>query len=94
MTPKQIKTAEEFAAVFTEIGENKDFFIRLNGGIRSSKSIQWLKAGKNVLHNKYRIENEIDDSQRTLLLKTILTNRNATNIGVAMEKGAFYYDEG
>ena len=63
-----------------------DCFIRLNGGIRSSKSIWKQEDGV------YTILNEIDDSEVNLT-KDELFNVQKTLVGEAMKKGSlFLYD--
>ena len=63
-----------------------DCFIRLNGGIRSSKSIWKQEDGT------YTILNEIDDSEVNLTKDEIFNNQK-TLVGEAMKKGSlFLYD--
>lgn len=79
----------------TSIGELKemvqndkfDYFIVLNGGFRSSKTICMNDDGE-----RFDIINEIDDSEQTLSADELM-DRNVTNIGYAIQNGAFYcYD--
>ena len=57
-------------------------FIRLNGGIRSSKHIEWLPDDK-----KFEILNEVDGSWQSLTTEELFDD-TITHIGVAMKKGA------
>lgn len=70
------------------INEGKhDFFILLNGGLRSSKFIEYNDKIK-----KYYVFNEIDDSDE-YFTETELFNQKLTNIGYALYKGSLYaYD--
>jgi hypothetical protein len=65
-------------------GETKDFFIQLNFGIRSPKSISYNKDT-----DTFYILNEIDDTEQELNSKTIM-NQGYTNIGKAITLGTFY----
>lgn len=63
----------------------KEYFINLNGGVRSSKTINW--DGE-----KFWILNQIDDSEQELT-PTELDDESLTNIGKAIKLGSFYkYD--
>lgn len=61
-----------------------DFFILLNGNARSSKYMDYSPKNK-----KYFIVNEIDQTNQTLNEKNLF-NRRHTNIGYAIEQGAFF----
>ena len=63
-----------------------DCFILLNGGLRSSKHIRYYPED-----NSFYVLNLIDDSEQELTESQIL-DREYTNIGVAMEKGALIMD--
>lgn len=63
-----------------------DIYITLVGYIRSSKQLWWEPAKK-----KYLILNFVDGSEQELSPKQLM-NKNYTNIGYALEKGALYYD--
>ena len=65
-------------------GVTKDFFIQLNFGIRSSKSISYNKDT-----DTFYILNEIDDTEQELNSQTIM-DEEYTNIGKAITLGAFY----
>lgn len=66
--------------------DKNDFFICLNGGLRSSKFILLLEDGC------FQITNEIDGSIDRLSEEELM-NRDITNVGYAITKGAFYcYD--
>lgn len=65
------------------IGEELECFMSLAGGaVRSSKRIQW-----DVEDKVFQIENEIDDTSQVLTEKELHTE---SNIGMAIERGAFY----
>ena len=86
MKGKVIKSLKELDKVLTskklldEVGGMGEFAIVLNGGLFSRKYIQKLENGK------YHIIHCIDDTTQTLTGKSLLSK---TNIGEAMEKGAF-----
>jgi hypothetical protein len=63
-------------------------FILLNGGLRSSKSVIWEPR-----YGRFWISNEIDGSTQWLTVKQMAPAAKLTNIGEAIEKGAFYLDE-
>ena len=65
-------------------GVNKDFFIQLKFGIRSSKTISYNKDT-----DTFYIYNEIDDTEQELNSKTIMDD-DYTNIGKAITFGALY----
>jgi len=65
-------------------GVTKDFFIQLNFGIRSSKSISYNKDT-----DTFYILNEIDDTEQELNSQTIM-DEDYTNIGKAITFGALY----
>ena len=61
-----------------------DYFIRLNGGARSSKFIDYSTISK-----KFYICNEIDGSEQELT-ETELMSEDYTNIGKALKLGALW----
>lgn len=65
-------------------GVTKDFFVKLNFGMRSSKSISYNKET-----DTFYILNEIDDTEQELNSQTIM-DEEYTNIGKAITLGAFY----
>ena len=65
-------------------GVNKDFFIQLRFGIRSSKTISYNKDT-----DTFYIYNEIDDTEQELNSQTIM-DEEYTNIGKSIELGEFY----
>ena len=70
-----------------KLASNKDFeptefYIMLNGSLRSSKAISWLPKEK-----KFWILNEIDGSEQELSVKQ-LNNTSLTHIGEAIKKNA------
>ena len=64
-----------------------DCFILLNGGLRSSKHIRYYSDD-----NSFYVLNLIDSSEQELTESQIL-DKEYTNIGEAMEKGALIMDE-
>ncbi len=84
--PKKITSMEQLKK------ESKDqwdgeFFILLNGNLRSSKRIVWEEEEK-----QFFIINFIDDSEQELT-ETQLMDKRYTNIGYAMTKGALFKDD-
>lgn len=61
-----------------------DFFIMLNFGLRSSKTIDYSEEA-----SLFYVENEIDDSEQELT-ESEMMDENCTNIGKAIKCGAFY----
>ena len=59
-----------------------DFFVLLNGGLRSSKTIDYDEGYFNVV-------NEIDGTEQNLSYKD-MENEELTNIGKAIKCGAFF----
>jgi hypothetical protein len=80
-TSKKIESVEQLKA---ESKDGADFFITLNGGCRSSKRIWWDGT-------YFYIYNFIDDTEQKLTPEQL--HSDATNIGKAMDKGAFYKEE-
>lgn len=81
MAYKKIKSVDELKRLSKD--ESIDCFIALMGGIcRSSKSVFYDSEGKT-----FSIINEIDDTEDVLTAKELYTN---SNIGEAIDKGAFY----
>lgn len=62
-----------------------DYFIQLNGGLRSSK---FINEGEN---KDFFVLNQIDDTEQELS-DTDIMDKNQTNIGEAITKGAFWCD--
>lgn len=62
--------------------KQEEFFIRLNFGARSSKSIEYYPDD-----NKFLIFNQIDDSEEFITEKQLKTD---TNIYDAIQKKAFF----
>lgn len=77
--PKKIRSIEELKK---ESVGGAEFFTLLNGGIRSSKRIEWDEPSKS-----FCILNEIDDTHQDLTEQELATE---TNIVKAIEKGAFF----
>lgn len=82
---KQVKSVNQLKTILAD-GETKDFFILLNGGLRSSKTISF--DGDNIFY----VLNEIDDTEQVLTEQELMDS-DITNIGKAINNGAFYqYD--
>ena len=81
---KQVKDIETLKKLILEDCEH-DFFVQLNGGFRSSKTIDY-----NPIKKKFIIINEIDGTKQVLTEKNLF-NQKYTNIGYAMQQGAFYF---
>lgn len=79
--PTQIKDLKHLNEILTE--DPQDFFINLNGNIRSSKSISKSPEGL------YNIINEIDWSEDTLTQEELF-DENITFIGKALNLGQLY----
>jgi hypothetical protein len=75
--PKQITTMEQLKREAVE-EQDAEFFILLNGYLRSSK--------------RFFIINFIDDTEQELT-EAQLMNKGYTNIGYAMTKGALFKDD-
>ena len=84
-TDRRIKTIEQLKKLAGN-DNGLDCFILLNGGLRSSKHIRYYPEDKS-----FYVLNLIDDSEQELTESQIL-DREYTNIGVAMEKGALIMD--
>ncbi len=70
-------------AAYNEKSGMTEFFIMLNGGMRSSKRISYYPDT-----NTYDLHNEIDDSYEEDLTEEHL--KNETHILLAIESGAFF----
>ena len=75
----QVKSINQLKDILAD-GETKDFFILLNYGLRSSKAMSY--DGDNTFY----VLNEIDDTEQELM------NNDLTNIGKAINNGAFYLE--
>lgn len=84
--PKQIKTIEELKRE-AQGEQDTEFFILLNGNLRSSKRIIWDEEDK-----RFFIINFIDDTEQELT-EAQLMDREYTNIGYAMTRGALFKDD-
>lgn len=78
----RVKSLDELKQICD--GRMRDFFIQLNFGIRSTKSISYDRST-----DKFYIVNIIDDSEQELSSKEIMDENNS-HIGKAIELGAFY----
>lgn len=81
---RTIKSVEELKKAIS--AGHREFAISLNGGLKSRKLIRINKKGFIV------IRNNIDNSLQTLCDNQI-SDASRTNIGRAMELGAFYIDD-
>jgi hypothetical protein len=82
--PARITTLERLKK---ESEEGAEFFILLSHNLRSSKWIQWDKESR-----VFSITNRIDESEQELSEEQIM-DRQYTNIGYAMTKGALFKDD-
>ena len=78
----QVKSTDQLKSILAD-GETKDFFILLNFGLRSSKAISYDGS------STFYVLNEIDDTEQELTEQELM-NSDITNIGEAINKGAFY----
>ena len=80
---RRIRTVEQLK----ELAKNGlECFVLLNGGLRSSKFIDY-----DVNDNSFYVFNYIDDSEQKLTESQILDSEY-TNVGEALEKGALIMD--
>jgi hypothetical protein len=82
--PKKITSVEELKK---ESVDGADFFILLNHFLRSSKHIWWDESARH-----FEVINYIDGTEQALSEKEIMI-KGYTNIGEAIQKGAFYKDD-
>ena len=82
---KRITSLEELKkeALYHDNENMDEFFISLNGGLRSSKRIAYFPET-----NTFAVHNEIDDSFEDDLTEQQLENE--THIVLALKNGAFY----
>lgn len=80
----QVKSVNQLKTILAD-GETKDFFILLHFGLRSSKAISF--DGDNTFY----VLNEIDGTEQELTEQELM-NSDITNIGKAINNGAFYLD--
>jgi hypothetical protein len=83
--PNQIKSIEALKKEAQNQGA--EFFIRLKGCLRSTKHIVWDEEDK-----RFFIFNYIDNTEQELT-EAQLMDRDCTNIGYAMTKGALFKDD-
>jgi hypothetical protein len=79
--PTRITSMKQLKA---ESEEGAEFFILLNHGLRSSKDIVWDAEAK-----EFHIFNHIDQTEQHLTERQVM-DKNCTNIGYAMAKGALF----
>ena len=80
----QVKSTNQLKTILAD-GETKDFFILLNFGLRSSKAISYDGS------STFYVLNEIDGTEQELTEQELM-NSDITNIGKAINNGAFYLD--
>ena len=80
----QVKSINQLKDILAD-GETKDFFIQLNHGLRSSKSMSY--DGDNTFY----VLNNIDDTEQELTEQELMDD-DITNIGKAINNGAFYLE--
>ena len=80
----QVKSTDQLKSILAD-GETKDFFILLNFGLRSSKAISYDGS------STFYVLNEIDGTEQELTEQELM-NSDITNIGKAINNGAFYLD--
>lgn len=88
MKTKKIKSIEDLRKALAGSDDFKDFAIVLGGGgmfSRKEIALSSTRTGRERFH----IHNCIDDSMQWLSERQLL-NKEYTNIGEAMSKGAFY----
>lgn len=82
---KQVKSVNQLKTILAD-GETQDFFILLNGGLRSSKSMSF--DGDDTFY----VENNIDGTEQELTAGELMDS-DLTNIGKAISNGSFYLDD-
>ena len=80
----QVKSTDQLKTILAD-GETKDFFILLNFVLRSSKAISYDGS------STFYVLNEIDGTEQELTEQELM-NSDLTNIGKAINNGAFYLD--
>lgn len=87
MATTKVKSLEHLKQILSDRdGETREFFILLNGGLRSSKLISW--DGENVFY----VRNLIDDTEQELS-EAQLMDRAYTNVGYALNNGALFLED-
>lgn len=82
----KVKSLEHLKQILSDRdGETREFFILLNGGLRSSKLMSWDGG------NTFYVLNLIDDTEQELS-EAQLMDRSYTNVGYALENGALYLE--
>jgi len=84
--PKQITSMEQLKRE-SQGEQDVEFFILLNGNLRSSKRIVWDEEDR-----RFYIINFIDDTEQELT-EAQLMDRDYTNIGYALTRGALFKDD-
>jgi hypothetical protein len=84
--PKRITSLEELK-MEAQGEQDVEFFILLNCNLRSSKRIVWDEEDK-----RFYIFNYLDDTEQALTEAQLL-DREYTNIGYAMTRGALFKDD-
>jgi hypothetical protein len=81
--PTKVTSVEELKRL-ANVEDGVEFFILLNGGLKSVKRIEWDEPSKS-----FCILNQIDDTHQDLTKQELATE---TNIVKAIERGAFFKD--
>ena len=84
--PKRITSLEQLKKE-ARGEQNAEFFILLNGYLRSSKRIVWDEE-----EGRFFIINFIDNTEQELT-EAQLMDKGFTNIGLAMTRGALFKDD-
>ena len=84
MIPVKVKSLKHLKNILAK--GRGDFFIVLNYGCRSSKTL-WYEHKEDV----FSVINWIDDSEQQLSSKQMMDGKH-TNIGEAIKKAALYYE--
>ena len=80
---RKIKSVDDLKEVCS--GQGHEFFILLDGGLRSSKLISYDRQAA-----RFMVDNYIDGTCQKLTVKQLYTQ---SNIGRAIEKGSLFKDE-
>ena len=84
MKQEKVESLKHLKEILSD-GSNHDFFILLNFGLRSYKIMSW--DGGDVFY----VLNLIDDTEQNLS-EAQLMDETLTNIGAAITKGAFFWE--
>jgi hypothetical protein len=82
--PTRVTSVEELKRL-AKVEDGVEFFILLNGGLKSVKRIEWDEPSKS-----FCILNRIDDTHQDLTEQELATE---THIVKAIERGAFFIED-